>query len=149
MIYKPNNLNIVKAQPGTILPTIPSILLKGYNKLDEFLTPIKKWEDKYNVKANASLGPLQFVNPEAWVGIDVNTLTTANYGNGGIKALREIKEVPTISKPLSTRTPQQKHESFLKGLDTWSERVYGVKWSKMRKDVQPRIEQEFRSKWKK
>lgn len=134
---------ILKAQPGMVLPTIPSALTKTYNKVENALTPISKWENKYNVKANASLGILQFVNPEAWVGIDPATLTTANFGNGGIKALKEVEQIPKITKSTN------RHDSYLKALDTWTQRKYGIKYSNMKKDVQPRIEQEFKSKWRK
>ena len=84
----------LKAQPGTILPTIPSALTKAYDKLDSALTPISKWESKYNVKANASLGPLELLNPEAWVGIDISTLDKAHKGVELVKEVPKLNDIP-------------------------------------------------------
>lgn len=127
MIYKPNNLNIVKAQPGTVLPTIPSVLARTYNKLENILTPIKKWEDKYNVKANASLGPLELLNPEAFVGIELETLDKAHRGVELAKEVKTIKEIPELSpkarfEAIFKRTIKQPVSKSEKGLYSYVEK---------------------------
>lgn len=88
---------IPKAQPGMALPTIPSILERAYNKLDYLLTPSKRWEERYGVKPNASLGPLELLNPEAWVGIELETLDKAHRGVELAKEVKTIKEIPELS----------------------------------------------------
>ena len=90
---------ILKAQPGTVLPTIPSVLSNAYNKLEETLTPIKKWEDKYKVKAKASSGLLALLNPEAFVGIDIATLTPQHRGVKLAEEVLPIKQVP-VTNPI-------------------------------------------------
>ena len=60
------------------------------------------------------------------MGIDAATLTPQHFGNNGIKALEEVpnavKKVSSIVNKSGAarkiRTAEEKHQSFLKGLDT-------------------------------
>ena len=149
---------VIKGQIGlSNLPVNPQVIKRVSDKLNSFLNPIEDWENKYNVTAKAGSGILSLVTPEAWVGIDAATLTPQHFGNNGIKALEEVpnavKKVSSIVNKSGTarkvRTAEEKHQSFLKGLDTWSQNKYGIKWSNMKKDVQPRIETEYRGTFKK
>ena len=149
---------ILKGQLGlSHLPINPTIIRNTYNKVNDFLTPIDKWDKEHGTKSKVGSGMLSLVTPEAWIGINASTLTAQHFGNNGIKALEEVpsavKKVTGIVNKSRTvrkvRTAEEKHNSFLKALDTWSERKYGIKWSNMKKDVQPRIEAEYRGTFNK
>ena len=123
--FEPGKLNykhggILKGQLGlSNLPVNPNVIKRTYDKANNWLNPIGKWESKYNVKADASLGPLMWLeNPEAFAGVDLATIDPAHVG---AKFLKEpipkkiITSTTKISKPV-VKQPTTKME---KGLHTY------------------------------
>lgn len=138
-------------------------LLYGQDKKD--LTDEEYFAKHGYSKPIGGIGILGALVMPEWEGLEVLPVAE-NFGKVGLvkgipktaqlkpSMIKNFEGIPkattsTIPKVGTVRSAADKHASFIKGLDTWSKRKYGIEWSKMKKEIQPGIEQEFRRIWSK